>query len=176
MNLLSALFHAFLDICLLRRGPQDIPASPILLLFTLILYTIGSVIVARSSLDLAPAVQSALAETVLMCVLTYIFLRVFGLGTRWIQTATAIAGTNFVLAIIALPLLAWLVYARTQNLDATIPALMFLALVIWHIAILGHIFRHALSQGFASGILVALGYYWLVLLAINRLVPIEAST
>lgn len=175
INMLSALFRAFLDICLLRRGPQDIPASAALLGFTLVLYSFGSLIIARSSLDWAPAMQAAVAETLLMCGLSYILLQVTGLAARWIQTATAIAGTNFVLVIIALPLLVWLVYARANNLDASVPALLFLLLVVWHIVILAHIFRHALSRGYGTGVLVALGYYWLVLVIIDQLVPIEAA-
>lgn len=176
MNLLSALFRAFLDICLLRRGPQDIPAAPALLGFTLVLYTSGSLLVARSRLDWVPAVQSAVVESVLMCGLTYVLLRAMGLTARWIQTATAVAGTNFVLAVIALPLLVWLLYARAHHLDAMVPALLFLALIIWHIAILSHIFRHALSQGYGVGVLTALGYYWVVLLAMDRVIPVETGT
>lgn len=175
MSLLSVLFRVFLDICLLRRGPQDIPAAPALLGLTLALYTSGSLIIARSRLDWIPAAQSAVVETLLMCGVTYLLLRVTGLPARWVQTATAVAGTNFVLAIIALPLLVWLMYARAHNLDGTVPALLFLVLIVWHIAILSHIFRHALSQGYGIGVLTALGYYWVVLFTIDRVISLEAG-
>lgn len=175
LNLLTTLFRVFLDICLFRKAPQDLPASGSLLLVTLLASAAGSLILARSSLSWSGAAQSALAETVFMTGAIYLMLKLQNRPARWLQTVTAVAGTNVVLVIISLPLLLWLLSAQAGEFDATLPALLFLGLIVWNVMILGHIFRHALSTYLPLGVLVALGYYSLSIVLLNWLVPAPAS-
>ena len=41
---MRALFNLFLDICLFRRGPQDVPASPLLFGLAMLVYLIVGVV------------------------------------------------------------------------------------------------------------------------------------
>jgi len=175
VNLLVLLFREFLNICLFRKGPQDLPASALLLAITVLASMLGSVIVARSSLAWSEALQSAVAETGFMAGVIYALLKLQGMGRRWLQTVTAVAGTNVILVLISLPLLGWLLHTQTGERDSTLPALLFLALIVWNVAILGHIFRHALSTVFPLGILVAIGYYSLSIVFLSWLVPAPAG-
>ena len=175
LTLVTTLFREFLNICLFKQAPQDLPASGSLLGVTLAGSTLASLVVARSSLAWAGAAQSAVAETLFMVAVIYLLLQVQGHPARWLQTVTAVAGANIVLVVISLPLLLWLLSVRATNMDATVPALLFLGLIIWNVMILGHIFRHALSTYFPLGVLVALGYYSLSVVLMNWLVPVPAS-
>ena len=175
LNLITTLFREFLNICLFKKAPQDLPASSSLLGVMLVASTIASLIVARSGLGWPDVVQSAVAETLYMVTAIYVLLKLQGRQLRWSQTVTAMAGTNVVLVVISLPILVWLLSARSAEADATLPSLLFLGLIIWNVLILGHIFRHAFSTYFPLGVLVALGYYSLSILIMNWLVPAPAS-
>lgn len=175
VNLVTTLFREFLHICLFKKAPQDLPASGSLLGVTLVASTVASLIVARSGLPWGSAAQSAVAETLFMVAIIYLLVKIQGHPARWLQTVTAVAGTNIVLVVISLPLLVWLLSAQSAEADATVPALLFLGLIIWNVMILGHIFRHALSTYFPLGVLVALGYYSLSVIILNWLVPAPGS-
>lgn len=170
------LFREFLNICLLRRAPQDLPASDGLLAITLFASAVGSFIIAVGSLDWPPALLSVVVEILFMCVVIYGLLYQQGHAGRWRQTVTAVAGTNAVLVVFALPLFAWLLNAQSREADPTMPSLLFFGLIIWNIVILGHIFRHALSTMMSLGVLVALAYYTLSVIFINWLIPIPAGS
>ena len=170
-NLITTLFREFLNICLLKRAPQDLPASQGLFLITLVASFTGSMLVASSGMAWPAAAQSAVLETLFMLAAIYAMLVIYGRPARWLQTVTAIAGTNTVLVVISLPLLMWLLTLREQQMDATVPSLLFLGLVFWNLLVLGHIFRHALSTYLPVGVMTALGYYLLSIMLVNWLAP-----
>lgn len=173
--MLMTLFREFLNICLLQRAPQDLPASGTLLVVSLLFSGLGSVIIASGSLDPLSAVFAALLEIVFLCVAIYVLLSVCGLRQRWLQTVTAIAGVNAVLLLFALPLFAWMLWLQSRSLNASLPLLLFYGLIIWNVMILGHIFRHALSTLLPLGVLVALVYYSTSIILINSLIPVQAT-
>lgn len=170
---MTALLRVFFDICLLRQGPQDLPAAQALLWISLLAHAIGSLVLASISLSGEAAMLSALVESLLMVTLSYVLLAVNNRRARWLQTLTALAGTNVILVMFALPLMVWWQSLRAANLDQVIPALLILGLVIWNLMILAHIFRHALSSRFGLGMFTAIGYYCLSAVIIQLLVPME---
>ncbi|MCO6441017.1 MAG: hypothetical protein J5I81_08025 [Nitrococcus mobilis] len=78
-----------------------------------------------------------------------------GLQIRFVQTASAIFGTDAIITLISLPVLAATSTGPAQ--DAYILFAMA-GLGIWNLLVMGHILRHALSLPLPGGILVALGY------------------
>lgn len=171
LSMLTKLFRDWVEICLFRRAPQDLPAAGILLVVALLASTLAGVAVARSSLDWPAAVLSAVLETLFMAAIIYPILALQGYTERWLQTVTAVAGTNAVLVMLSLPLLAWLLRSQALEQDATVPALLFLGLIGWNVMVLGHIFRHALSTVLPLGVLVALVYYSASIAFVNWLIP-----
>ncbi|MEX0731377.1 MAG: hypothetical protein WED00_17665 [Aquisalimonadaceae bacterium] len=78
---------------------------------------------------------------------------------RFLQTATALFATDAALTVIALPATAGIDPA-TQ--EASVMAAGWLLIVLlWTVAVIGHIFRNALDLPLAGGILVALVYLFL---------------
>lgn len=171
LNVLGTLFREFLSICLLKRAPQDLPASYELAGITILAYGCASLIMAHGNMGWPASLVAAVTETAFMCGVSFVLLRISGHPARWLQTVTAMAGTNVILVLFALPLTLWLLNAQSQDMAAEVPSLLFLALVLWNIVILAHIFRHALSVHYVGGMLVALGYFWLSLLLMGWLLP-----
>ncbi|MEZ5581591.1 MAG: hypothetical protein R3F37_01305 [Candidatus Competibacteraceae bacterium] len=160
-----ALFNLFLDICLLRKGPQDVPASTALLQLSLALYAISGLVLLLATLDLISAFTLVTLDLGLLVGLTYGVLNLLGRGPRFAQTLTALAGTGVLLELIAWPLAMWIGQASIRQETAALPGLLYLVLLGWNIVIIGHILRHALSITLAFGVLYAFGYllsFWVL--------------
>ncbi len=172
MNQLSrTLFGHFFRICRLQDGPQDLPAAPLLRNLALSLYLLLSLATSALNMPLGQALLAAAIDIGLLVLLTSLLLMLRGFSARITQTLTALAGASVILSLFSLPMLIWLHAAREAQGDATIPSLIMLALVIWNLLIIAHIFRHALSTLFAAGLLLAIGYFWLQLVILSALLP-----
>lgn len=156
-----ALFNLFWDICLLRKGPQNVPASLDLLRLSLVAYC-GSGLLAvlldmpQTSFGLALLLTAA--DVALLTALAYLGLYLLGRLGRFTQTLTALAGVGTLLQLIALPLGLWYQHALASDGAPELPAMLWLLLLAWSIVATGHILRHAFSVSFGLGVLYAIGY------------------
>lgn len=155
---MRALLDLFLDICLFRKGPQDVPMSWTLLKFALLTYGFSSLLVLAVGLALSPALLLTLVDMGLLAGLTYGVLSFTHHTPRFVQTLTALLGTGTLIQLIALPIAVWTVQGMAQNRSAGLPDFLYLGLLGWSIAILAHILHHALGVSRGMGFLYTLGY------------------
>ncbi len=166
------LIRAFVDICLFRRGPQDLPASSFLLYLTLGAYAGSNFLLALGTYTPATAAMASLADTALLAVLTLSLLHLHGRTARVRQTLAALAGTGTVLAVLALPPIYWLTVQATQGELSSVPGYVILALIVWSLAVIGHIIRHALGTRLIVGMVVAMVFYWVAISVQGALFPL----
>jgi hypothetical protein len=142
----------FVQIALLRRGPQDLPASLLLLLLTLAGYVAVNALVS-SVLPVSGDWPAQLTVEVLFTLGWYAaLLRIVGRRERFLQTATGVFGLRILIAP-AVTACAWL--SRRFEHDATwqLPiAVGGLALVIWLIAANSHVVKAALEWSSAASV------------------------
>jgi hypothetical protein len=175
---MAVLFNLFLDICLLRKGPQDLPASQELLKLCLIAYAGSGLLnlwLGLGDTGSGMALLLTMVDVSLLMGLSYAVLQLMGLLERYVQTLTALAGTGTLLQLIVLPLGLW--YQRELaggDGAADLPAMLWLLLLIWSIVITAHILRHALSVSFGTGTLYALGYLMMSWTVADLLLPAAA--
>lgn len=167
------LLDLFLAICLLRKGPQDVPVSEVLMRLTIALYLALGLVVGLLELALPLAIAQTVLELGLMIAITYALLRLRGLAQRFQQTVTALAGTGALVGVVALPVITWLLHAHQQETDATIPSLLYLALLVWRVVVIGHILRHALAVQALVGNALAMGYLVVTIVALGWLFPVR---
>ena len=99
---------AFLDIVLWRRGPQDLPASRLLLWLTAAAYVAVSIRSSRCSRN-RPRPGWSSSRSIRSCSRgVYLLLQLFGKTDRFLQTATAVLGTGVVLGLCMFLPLQWL--------------------------------------------------------------------
>ncbi len=152
------LIRAWFNICLLRQGPQDLPASGFLLGVSLCCYGLVSVLVSSQSYTFSMALLLTVVDLGLLVVFAWSLLYLQRKAERLNQTLSALAGTGSLMGLIALPLL------LTIGPDATsepVPASLlslWLLLLLWNLFIMAHIIRHALSSSFAIGFGISLLY------------------
>ncbi len=146
---------SWLQQCLLRRAPQDDPVSLTALVLALSGYMLIDLIQASASSGLPTAIGMTLLDTILMLVFTWVVLRVTGYTLRFVQTLTSLAGTGMILGLLALPLVQMAAGAHRNDEPMADLVLAWLVLLAWSISVQAHIFRHALTVRFGTGLLLA---------------------
>jgi len=165
------LISRFWEICLLRKGPEDTPYSPPLLVLLLLAgYLLDNL---RINLLLPEITGFQLAgilllHTLFMILITVGLLSLFGYGARIVQTLTAFTGTGIILSALILPF-DYITSLNPENF--TMVALIVMAVQIWSLVIAGHILSHALSVHRFTGVIIAIGYLILGLAAFEHLLP-----
>lgn len=151
-------------ICLLRANPQDLPSSTRLTALALSVYCATDVVAALVTVPLARALQFAALDTALLVALAHLALNLRHLGARVRQTLTALAGCGVLLAIPALVAMALV--------GSTLPAVVWVPLLLWSVTVYGHILRHALDVRYTLGIAAACVYVLIALLVAGPLIAV----
>ena len=155
---LFSILNLFVDICLLRKGPQDVPMSSVLLgLAWLANLLAGVLLVGKADLSSGRILAESLADTLIMLGFVWIMLSFRKLSSRFVQAGTAAMGSSALINLCALPLVA---AANMQGSEqvAGVPGLILLGLVVWSVVIFGHILRHSLDVRMGQGVMLALAY------------------
>jgi len=142
---MAELFRLFTQIALSRKGPQDLPASPLLLALTVVGYFLVNYVVNL----LMPTVDvwrlHLLVDVAFTLAWYAILLRAFGKSERFLQTATAIFGYQIVIA----PLWITAAYFLRRYSDDTVmqlpAAVIGLLLLFWVVRAGGYILKAALE-------------------------------
>lgn len=168
---MGELIGRFIDICLLRAGPQDLPASSVLRSLTLFAYVASGVMILLPSASFGSAVAQALVDTLLLVALLWAVLRWRGLPERFDQALTALAGTGALLGLAALPLVLTVYQADAAGVATPFQSLLLLVLFFWTLAVNGHILRHTLATSYAMGLLLGTVYVVLSLGVLGLFFP-----
>lgn len=142
---MTELFQLFTQIALSRKGPQDVPAYPILLALTVV----GYYAVNFAMYLLMPVVDSwrlhLLVDVFFTLAWYAVLMRAFGKPERYLQTATAMFGYQIVLAPFSI---AAIYFTQRYSEEALIQfpaAVIGLAIAIWVIRAGGYVLKAALE-------------------------------
>ena len=140
------LFIRFIDICLFRAGPADLPSSHWLMKVVLVSYFITGVMVSKIESPWNASLLSSLTDMLLMVLVSWLLLKLRGLLKRYQQTVTAMAGSGTILSLLSLPVLYVLHQVDTPNSHMSSIVLLFvMILLFWSLMVTAHIFRQALE-------------------------------
>lgn len=169
------LITIWLDICLLRTGPQDVPVSRVLLWLSLAAYLLVSFILSLPGYPSAVAARMAGVDLVLLVVFATVPLYLLDKAARIGQTLTALAGSGALLGLLALPIIRVLFEGQDSGEIPPFAAMVWLILFGWSLLVVAHIMRHALSVPFAVGLGVAVLYTLVAMQVIGTLFPAETN-
>ena len=172
---MSEFVRLYTQIALLRRGPQDLPASGLLLVLTVIAYLAVNFIVS-SVLPPDRHWREALAVDTLFTLVWYVLLlQLVGRPERTLQTTTAVFGLQTVLTPLEIGC-EWLMRRFGEDTAWQVPITCAgLLLLVWLIAANSHVVKAALEWSATSSVaLVILQTLvgWLLQLAL--LPPVKA--
>jgi hypothetical protein len=142
---MQELIRLFTQIALLRRGPQDLPASPLLLALTIAGYFVVN-LAAGALLPpfQGPLLPHLLVDIAFMFIWYVVLLRLVGKPERFLQTTTAVFGFQAVLS----PLLigtVWLARIVQDSAWQLPVAVLILLLFIWITAANSRVVKAALE-------------------------------
>lgn len=130
------------DICLFKKGPQNLPNS-VWLLRILVIVDVGiSFLMMNIRTDWFNSLLQAVVGVLLVVGFSWIMLYVGRRLERFDLTACALLGTDALISFFALPGMASMMLGR----GALLAFFVIIALMIWHWAVIGHIIRNALEQ------------------------------
>jgi hypothetical protein len=174
---MKELIQAYTQIALLRLGPQDLPASRLLLAVTMIAYFGVSLVVISLMPPLQGWEEHPALDIVFWLIWYFALLRLAGRSERILQTTTAVIGFQ---TILAAPMVVadWLMLRFAKDETWQLPvALMWLMLFIWMVATNSHVVKAAFEwSSFASVALVILQIFSQQLLMIALFIPIAPGT
>ena len=153
---LQALLKTFLDILLLRKGPESLPHSPFLF-GAMLLLSLG--VSALATAVLAPGENPRHDLTLLIngIGLAYFFVLLLLTGrlSRFIQTGTALLGVDFLLTAFVV-VFSVFVGAVTDPRSALILAVL---ISLWSVPVQGHIISKAIDCNWIIGFALALSVF-----------------
>lgn len=150
------LIMLFFQIAIFKKGPQDVPASPLVLRLLLPIYVAINYLILYLNGAAATAVLQIAVDFGLIVVFSWPLLYFSGKQARFPQTLGAMVGTDVIISFFALPAIA------TLNANANdLAYFAMLALVLWHWLVSGHIYQHALDRSLFFGLGLALLYIML---------------
>jgi len=158
---LYPLIQFFVDLCLLRRAPQDLPVSNVV--FGLALAAdllVGMLLGVVANLSLLIAFAEGVVDVFFSLTLLYLALRFLDRLPRFQQTATALLGAAAVLGFAAILPLS--LFSDDGSSDqSALAVLLFLAVIVWSLLVTGHILRHSFDLRLGQGVVVAVAYNFL---------------
>jgi hypothetical protein len=153
---MKLILNLFLDLCLLRIGPQNIPAAPVLFWYTALLNILINIVILWQDpkRTLIRIIGESVLDVMILLAILHVALRWQKLNARFEQTATAILGSNVLLGC----MMVLLPNDRTLGFINEISLLILLCLIIWQFLILGHILRHTFNMLLSQGIIIGVIY------------------
>jgi hypothetical protein len=167
------LFRLFLDIALWRKGPQDVPASGVVLGFAIAAYvSVNAAQLLVAANDVMHYIAGLVIDPLLIAGWIWVVLAIFGRRARFPQTVAAIFGTYAILSIVLLTL------QVAQNAvgftDGTLSGFV-LAWVIVFVLVTGRIVMLAVDRGLLTGAAVMVTYIFANFAVTSALLPAAAA-
>jgi hypothetical protein len=155
----QALILFFVELCALRRNPQDLPASEILLAVVAVAsLLVGVMIGLVAHLSIGASLAQTLFELATTLGALFVALRLMRLDARFMQSATALLGSGVVIGAIALIPLSFNPTGSQETDLAALGALLLLVVFVWSVVVTGHILRHTFQISLGQGAAIAVAF------------------
>lgn len=146
---MMVLWRLFRDIVLFKKGPQDVPDSPVLFALVLLADVVISTVVGALEGDVSGALVQAFVASVLLLAFVALILLLTSHRERFQKTATAVLGCDALMTLAALP-----VSLLSDVLSGL--GLLIMGILFWNLLVFAHILKHALGIGYALSVALAL--------------------
>jgi hypothetical protein len=142
------------EICLFKKGPQDLPCSLWLLRLLLVVYIGIRILMLSIHFDWLNVLLQIIVDVILVAGFFWIILYLARKLGRFYQALSAVLGTDAMISFFALPGMATI---ETGHGGLWV-VLVMLGLIGWHWAVTGHIIRNALEKSLSFSLGVAFLY------------------
>ncbi len=153
---MSEIIKILFDICLLRKGPEDMPSSSILMSALVVVSLLVSIILGSVVYNY----QIAVLLNIVGLLVTFAFVKILLINKseRFIQTFSSMLGVSVLIDIISIPVIYPLLSEKLDKNLAVLFWLLSIAVYGWFVVIFGFIVSRAISSTLGYGISIAVGY------------------
>ena len=153
------MLKTFINICLLKEGPEDLPHSYVLLGIVILLGFLISILI--GSID--QNIKVAGLASILGLFFTFVFSKLLLINKpeRFLQTFTAMIGVDAIISVVSVPSFYSLKFLELSELTEMFFSLTIFALLVWVVIVYGYIFSKALSIMMGYGVAISIGYAFL---------------
>jgi hypothetical protein len=156
---LLSIIYFFVDLCLLRRRPQDLPASTALLVLVLGAALLGGILLSvTAGASLALGLGQTALDLLLMLGALHLALTLLQKRERFIQTATSLVGAETLIGLAALLPVGLAGPDAEQGAQLLLAGLLFMGLVAWSVLVSAHILRHTFAISLMQGAAIAVAF------------------
>jgi hypothetical protein len=140
------LIRLYTQIALLRRGPQDVPASTVLLVATIAAYFVVNLFLSTVlPPPSGPWLQILIADVLFTMAWYALLLRLMNKAERFLQTTTAVFGYQAILSPLSIAA-GWLIGQFRENTLWQLPVgLLFVLVFAWSVAANSQVLKSALE-------------------------------
>ena len=162
---MSSIVKTLINICLLRDGPDQLPASYVLLSLLVVISLVVSTLIGTFFYSLQISGVSSIAGLFFSFVFAKLLL--FKKPERFMQTFTAMLGTAIIIHILSLPSVYSLTSLDLNESSKSLFSITSFALLVWNVIVYGYIFSKALSSVMSYGVAISVGYTLLSLMIVE---------
>lgn len=154
-RIMKTIFDLFWQICLLRRSPAYVPTYGWFVALVLVANLLSSTLVSlgfETEATLLQSLNAIIVGQTTTAALVLMALSIRNRAKRFVTTITAMFGCDLIITAcfgLVLPL--------ASQLGGMAVSLVFLAFLIWSVAVAGYILHRALDVQLAIGVAVAMG-------------------
>jgi hypothetical protein len=149
----------FVDLCLIRAKPQDLPYSFFLMLATIITYLGAEFLMVSAVHAPLKATVISVMDTAMLLGFTYAGLWVKSIVYRGIKTVAAVAGSGTLIKLCHFGALTAFNGFGSANPTAAVKGVA-LVVLIWKVLVIGAILRSAMTLPLWGGIGIAVLYVY----------------
>ncbi len=163
-----ALFETLFDIIRLRKGPDAIPHSTVLLAFVIGLWLFAGLVltITTPELDQAGFIFGTIAGIAGLASYAAIIL-LFGRGARLLQAVIAVLGCGALLSLVSAAADVFLKPFLSANLTDIVVALI----ILWSVPVEGHIISRTIERPWYLGVVIAMAIFVLQLVLYRQMNP-----
>ena len=156
---LRALFSVVVDIILLRRGPEQVPASTVLLAVTVAIYlAISAMVVASVATTDGNWPVELIIGAASMLVWYQVALQLAKKRERYPQTMTAMFGVSTIFAPLLVPMMSSVAASvQVKQQPSQFITMLALFLLVWMIVVFVRIVRAAFEWPWPAALLLVIG-------------------
>jgi hypothetical protein len=159
---MKELLRLYGEITLMRRGPQDLPASPLVLALTVFAnFAVNSAMAFALPAFEGPWLLLLLVEIVFELAWYALLLRLMRKPERFLQTASAMFGYQTLLAPLALTAASFLkrYSGDQQSSELLLATIVTLGVVMWVVAAGAHILKAALEWKLLASVALVIAQF-----------------
>ena len=153
---MSEIVKTLFEICLLRKGPEDLPSQNELIVILLGINLLVSIWLGSVVHNL----QLSTLLSIIGVVFTFAFVKILlsKKPERFAQTFCAMLGAATLIDIVSLPIIYPLLSETANENIIVIFRMLALAIYVWFVVVCGFIFSRAISSALGYGISISVGY------------------